>query len=92
MVLRLMGEHAPILMLGGSTDGDGSRWTIHGHPVEPAIAVFLMRSGLVADGQLTELGARTLRLTQAGIEFRAAGERWWAELSPLQKLEAMITG
>ena len=91
-VLRLMGDHAPILMLGGASGGYGVRWTIDGHPVEPAIARYLMESNLVADSGMTEMGARKLALTESGVEFRKDGLLWWASLSLFQKLKILITG
>lgn len=91
-VLRLMGEHAPILMLSGSDDGYGTRWTLHGQQVQPAIARYLMESGFVAESGRTEFGARTLALTDAGARFRAEGARWWASLGALQKLRVTLFG
>ena len=91
-VLRLMGEYAPILMLGGDKDGYGARWTIDGHPVQPAIARYLMESDLVVDSGATELGARKLALTAAGVQFRKEGLLWWKGLGLLQKLKVMIGG
>ena len=91
-VLRFMGKFAPILMLGDDPDGYGTRWTIDGHPVQPAIARYLMESELVADSGATELGARKLALTESGIEFRKDGLLWWNGLSLLQKLQVLIRG
>ena len=91
-VLRLMGEYAPILMLAGDKDGYGARWTIDGHPVQPAIARYLMQSKLVVDSGATDLGARKLALTEAGAQFRKAGLLWWNSLSLLQKMGVMIRG
>ena len=91
-VLRLMGDYAPILMLAGDKDGYGARWTIDGHPVEPAIARYLMESDLVVDSGATELGVRKLVLTAAGVEFRKNGLRWWDSLNLFQKLGIMIRG
>ena len=91
-VLRFMGNYAPILMLGDDPDGYGTRWTIDGHPVQPAIARYLMESELVADSGATELGARKLALTESGIEFRKDGLLWWNGLSLLQKLQVLISG
>lgn len=91
-VLRLMGDHAPILMLGGASGGYGARWTIDGHPVEPAIARYLMESDLVAVSGMTEMGARKLALTESGIEFRKEGLLWWAGLSLLQKIKVLMLG
>ncbi len=91
-LLRLMGDHAPLLMLRGDDDGFGDRWTLHGEQVQPAIAAWLMRQGYVADAGATEMGARRLLLTPAGIEFRAQGLCWWAGLGPLAKLKAILFG
>lgn len=91
-VLRLMGKHAPILMLGSDAESYGVRWIIDGQPVQPAIATYLMQSGFIADSGETELGARKLALTESGTEFRQDGLLWWASLSLLQKLKILITG
>lgn len=91
-VLRLMGDYAPILMLAGDKDGYGARWTIDGHPVQPAIARYLMESDLVVDAGVTELGIRKLALTAAGVQFRKDGLLWWKGLGLLQKLKVMIGG
>lgn len=91
-LLRLMGEHAPILMLCGDPDGFGARWTLHGCEVQPAIAGWLMREGYLADAGATEMGARRLVLTPAGIEFRRQGVGWWAGLGALGKLRAILLG
>ncbi len=91
-VLTFMGEHAPILMLRGDDDGFGTRWTLHGQQVQPAIAQFLMQSNYLVDTGPTEMGARQLRLTEAGIEFRVAGQRWWESLGFLQKLKVRLLG
>ncbi len=91
-LLRLMGEHAPILYLRGEDDGFGDRWTLHGGEVPPAIAGWLMQSGYVADIGATEMGARRLLLTPAGVEFRADGLRWWAQLGRLARLRVIVFG
>lgn len=91
-VLRLMGDHVPILMLTGDPDGYGTRWTIHGQQVQPGIARYLMEAGHVAERGVTELGARKLCLTDAGRDFRTAGLRWWAGLGLLQRLWIRIFG
>lgn len=91
-VLWLMGDYAPILMLGREADGYGTRWTIDGHPIEPAIARYLMQSSFVTDAGATEFGARKLALTEAGAQFRKAGVRWWSALSFSQKLKVLIRG
>jgi hypothetical protein len=91
-VLRLMGNYAPMLMLGRDATGFGTRWTVDGHPVEPAIARYLLESTFVADAGATEFGARKLALTEAGAQFRKDGLRWWSGLSLLQKLKVIIGG
>jgi hypothetical protein len=91
-LLCLMGRHAPIMYLRGAPDGFGDRWVIQGALVEPAIACWLVEAGYIADRGATELGARRLELTAAGIEFRAAGVRWWRSLSLLVKLRVMVFG
>jgi hypothetical protein len=87
-----MGDHEPILMLTGDADGYGTRWILGGQEVGPAIARYLMDEGFIADTGSTEFGARTLTLTASGTEFRTEGTRWWAGLSILQRLRALITG
>lgn len=91
-VLRLMGDYAPILMLAGDADGYGARWSIDGHPIQPAIARYLMASDLVVDSGATELGARKLALTAAGVQFRKDGLLWWNGLGLFQKLKVMVGG
>lgn len=91
-LLRLMGDHAPILHLRGEADGYGERWTLHGAEVPPAIAGWLMQSGYVADAGATEMGAHRLLLTPDGIAFRADGLRWWAQLGPVAKLRVIVFG
>lgn len=91
-VLRLMGEYEPILMLTGSDDGYGTRWTLHGQQVQPAIARYLMDTGFVAEKGKTEFGARRLALTDSGTRFRAEGLRWWTGLGLLQKLKITLFG
>ena len=91
-VLRLMGDYEPILMLTGDADGYGTRWTLCGQQVEPAIARYLMNEGFIAETGTTEFAARILTLTDSGTQFRAEGARWWASLNLLQRLRALITG
>lgn len=91
-VLRLMGDYAPMLMLNGAADGFGARWSIDGNPVQPAIARWLMHEGYIADTGMTELGARRLALTAAGVEFRANGLLWWAGLGRCARLRIVIFG
>ncbi|MDP3539100.1 MAG: hypothetical protein Q8S26_10420 [Azonexus sp.] len=91
-VLRLMGNFEPILMLTGDDEGYGSRWTLSGQQIQPAIARYLMESGFIADTGKTEFGAKTLTLTETGSRFREKGLNWWAELSFLQKLKVMLLG
>ena len=91
-VLRLISEIEPLLLLRGDDDGYGSRWTLSGQQVQPAIAQFLMEFGFVADIGKTEFGAIKLALTDKGREFREKGIRWWSQLSLLQKLKIMVMG
>ena len=91
-VLSLMGKYAPILMLSGDADGYGARWSVQGHPVEPAIARYLMELKYVVDTGATEMGARRLALTESGAQFRKDGLRWWSELNLLQRLKVRIVG
>lgn len=90
-VLRLV-INEPILMLTGDDEGYGSRWTISGQQVQPAIARYLMESGFVAEIGQTEFGARKLALTASGNQFREKGLHWWGGLSLLQKLRVMMFG
>ncbi|MBI5789868.1 MAG: hypothetical protein HZA63_00170 [Rhodocyclales bacterium] len=91
-VMRLMGRYVPILMLGGDADGYGARWTIHGTQVQPGIAGYLMQQGYLVDSGPTEMGARKLVLTEAGIRFRDEGIAWWNSLGILQKLKIRLFG
>jgi hypothetical protein len=91
-VLRLMGDYEPILMLVGSDDGYGTRWTLGGQQVQPAIARYLMETGFVAENGRTQFGARTLALTADGVRFRERGIAWWAGLNLFQKLKAIVLG
>lgn len=91
-VLRLMGQYEPILMLCGDDDGYGTRWTLAGQQVQPAIARYLMEAGFIADTGATEFGARKLALTASGIHFRENGVRWWSGLKFFQKLKVMVFG
>lgn len=91
-VLRAMGEHEPILLLAGSDDGYGSRWTLGGQQIQPAIARYLMEEGFVTERGRTDFGARYLVLTPAGRDFRARGIAWWHGLDWLQKLRAVLFG
>ena len=91
-VLRLMGDYRPMLMLRGASDGYGSRWTIDGQQIQPAIATYLMKSSFIADSGATEMGARTLTLTESGTRFRTDGLAWWARLGPLEKLKIVVFG
>jgi hypothetical protein len=91
-VLRLIAQHEPILMLRGADDGYGTRWTLSGQQVQPAIARFLMDRGFVVDSGATEFGAIRLTLSDAGIRFRENGVRWWTGLNFYQKLKVTILG
>src|SRR5574343_673110 len=89
-VLRLISEFEPILMLTGDDEGYGSRWTISGQQVQPAIARYLMESGFVAEIGQTEFGARKLALTVSGNQFREKGLSWWSGLSLIQKIRVTL--
>lgn len=91
-VLRLISEFEPLLMLTGDDEGYGSRWTIAGQQVQPAIARYLMESGFIAEIGKTEFGARKLVLTETGSDFRKRGLNWWGELNFLQKLKVTLFG
>ena len=91
-ILRMISKFEPMLMLSGDDEGYGSRWTLSGQQVQPAIARFLMESGFIADIGRTEFGAIKLALTEKGSEFRERGIRWWSALSYLQKLKVMLLG
>jgi hypothetical protein len=91
-ILRLMGDFEPILMLSGDDEGYGSRWTLSGQQVQPAIARFLMESGFIASSGKTEFGAIKLALTEKGSEFREKGLAWWGELNFLQKIKITLFG
>lgn len=90
-VLRLIVSE-PILMLTGDDDGCGSRWTISGQQVQPAIARYLMESGFVVDVGQTEFGARKLELSESGSLFREKGLHWWSGLNLLQKFRVTLFG
>jgi hypothetical protein len=87
-----MGDHEPILMLSGDADDYGTRWTLRGQQVEPAIARYLMDEGFIAETGTTEFAARILALTDSGTQFRVEGTQWWASLNLLQRLRAFVTG
>ena len=91
-VLRLISDLEPLLMLSGADDGYGSRWTLAGQQIQPAIARYLMESGFVAEVGKTEFGARQLGLTESGCAFRERGIRWWNSLGLLEKLKVMLLG
>jgi hypothetical protein len=91
-VLRLISDFEPLLLLRGDDDGYGSRWTLSGQQVQPAIAQFLMEFGFVADIGKTEFGAIKLSLTDKGSEFRERGICWWSGLSTLQKIKITVFG
>ena len=90
--LRLMGDYRPMLMLRGHSDGFGARWTIDGQEIQPAIATYLMKSSFIVDSGKTEMGARTLTLTESGARFRTDGLAWWAGLGLLEKLKIVVFG
>jgi hypothetical protein len=91
-VLRLLRDNEPILMLSGDGEGYGTRWTIFGQQIQPAIARYLMKEGFIAESGTTEFGAKKLTLTSAGAEFRQDGMSWWSGLSILQKIKTTIFG
>lgn len=91
-VLRLIGERQPLLMLVGSDDGFGTRWTLGGQQVQPGIARYLMEEGFVCERGRTEFGARRLLLTAAGVSFRDRGIAWWRGLSWWEKLGVVVLG
>jgi hypothetical protein len=91
-VLRLISNSEPLLMLTGSDDGYGSRWTLSGQQVQPAIARYLMDAGYVAESGKTGFGARVLALTDDGLRFRENGNRWWAALGLFEKIRVMLFG
>jgi hypothetical protein len=91
-VLRLMGDYDQILMLTGSEDGYGTRWTLGGQQVQPGIARYLMETGFIADAGKTQFGAIKLALTADGRRFRENGVRWWDSLSFVEKLKVTIFG
>lgn len=92
MILRVMDRREPMLMLIGDDDGFGTRWTLHGQQVEPAIARYLMDEGFIAEFGKTEFGARKLALTEAGTAFFRDGDRWWKKLKWLQRLWVRVFG
>ena len=87
-----MADHEPVLMLGDDENGYGTRWTICGQQVEPAIARFLMSQCYICESGVTDFGARRLDLTDSGQEFRQEGLKWWASLNILQKIKAAVFG
>lgn len=91
-VLRLISKCEPILMLGGDADGYGTRWTIAGQQVQPAIARYLMESGFVCATGKTEFGATKLGLSDQGNLFKEKGLAWWSDLNMLQKLKIVLFG
>ena len=91
-VLRLVGPREPLLMLSGDQDGYGTRWTLGGQEVEPAIAGYLMTEGFVHETGVTELGVRVMSLTPLGRQVRDEGLQWWSQLNFLQRLSARLFG
>jgi hypothetical protein len=87
-----MGNHEPLLMLGNHANDYGTRWTLGGQQVEPAIARYLMNEGYVENSGTTEFGAKELRLTDAGVEFRSAGIAWWKTLGLFEKMKIALWG
>lgn len=90
-VLRFIARE-PMLMLTGDDEGYGSRWTLGGQQIQPAIARYLMESGFIAETGRTEFGARELTLTPSGDLFREKGLHWWASLSLFQKIRVTLLG
>lgn len=90
-LMRLMGRFAPVMMLGND-HGCGTRWTLHGHEVQPGIARYLMEQGYLAESGSTEFGARMLALTDAGLRFRDEGIAWWNSLGIFEKLKVRVFG
>lgn len=91
-ILRLMGDHEPILQLGDEPDGYGMRWTLHGQQVQPGIARYLMDAGYLTEKGKTQFGARRLMLTESGRRFREEGTAWWSGLGFLEKLRIRLFG
>ncbi|NJD26358.1 MAG: hypothetical protein FIB06_13250 [Betaproteobacteria bacterium] len=91
-VLRAMGECEPILMLAGCDDGYGSRWTLGGQQIQPAVARYLMEAGFIAERGRTQFGARCLLLTELGRAFRERGLNWWRSLTWSEKLRVTVFG
>lgn len=91
-VLRLLSNHELMLMLVGDSDGYGTRWTLCGQQVEPAIARYLMDEGFIVETGATEFGARKLGLTSSGTEFYQNGVAWWSGLGLFQKLRIFLLG
>jgi hypothetical protein len=91
-VLRAISGHQPVLMLVGSDDGYGTRWTLGGQQVQPAIARYLMDAGFIGEIGKTQFGARRLALTADGVRFRERGMAWWASLTFLEKLKVTVLG
>lgn len=90
-ILRMLGGE-PILMLSGDDEGYGSRWTLSGQQIQPAIARYLMEGGFISDIGKTEFGARQLGLTESGREFLQKGLHWWSGLSWPQKIRVTLFG
>ncbi len=90
-VLRFIARE-PMLMLTGDDEGYGSRWTLGGQQIQPAIARYLMESGFIAETGRPEFGARELTLTPSGDRFREKGLHWWASLSLFQKIPVTLLG
>ena len=91
-VLRAISGQQPVLMLTGCEDGYGTRGTLGGELVQPAIARYLMEAGFITENGKTELGARKLVLTADGVRYRERGVAWWASLSIFEKLKVTVLG
>jgi DNA-binding PadR family transcriptional regulator len=91
-VLRLLGDYESLLMLGEHAEDYGTRWTLGGQQVEPAIARYLLTEGFIAERGRTELGARVFRITPTGQRFREDGVAWWGALRLWQRLKVRVFG
>ncbi len=79
-----------MMMLTGDGRGYGTRWTVSGQEVPPAIACYLMDEGFIAERGRTDFGAKQLVLTASGKEFLKEGLAWWTGLTMIQKLRVTL--
>jgi hypothetical protein len=91
-VLRYMSPREPILMLPGEEDGYGTRWDAEWSAGPTCHRAVPHGRGLIAETGRTELGARKLTLTTAGLRVREDGIHWWSGLSLSEKLRVIIFG